>query len=69
MTDRVGQKIGNYRLVHLLGQGGFAGVYLAEHLYLGSSAHTSLNNLASTGGTPYYMVPERTVSGSVTHRQ
>src|SRR5437588_3202348 len=42
MTDRVGQKIGNYRLVRLLGQGGFAEVYLAEHTYLGSFAAIKL---------------------------
>ncbi len=38
MADRVGQQFGNYRLVTLLGQGGFAEVYLGQHVRLNLQA-------------------------------
>jgi serine/threonine protein kinase len=37
-SDRVGQRLGNYQLVRFLGEGGFAEVYLGEHIHLGSPA-------------------------------
>ena len=52
MTNQVdypGQQLGNYRLVRLLGEGGFAEVYLGEHIHLKTQAavkllHTRLTN-------------------------
>src|SRR2546425_6159438 len=49
MADRVGQQLGNYRLIRLLGEGGFAEVYLGEHIHLGTQAaikvlHTQLTS-------------------------
>jgi serine/threonine protein kinase/tetratricopeptide (TPR) repeat protein len=34
MNDRLGQQLGNYRLTRQLGKGGFAVVYLGEHVHL-----------------------------------
>ncbi|HET8843603.1 MAG TPA: serine/threonine-protein kinase, partial [Ktedonobacteraceae bacterium] len=42
MLDRAGQYVGNYRLMRLLGRGGFAQVYLGEHRRLGTQAAIKL---------------------------
>jgi predicted ATPase/serine/threonine protein kinase/DNA-binding CsgD family transcriptional regulator len=49
MTDYVGQKLGNYRLIRLVGKGSFAEVYLGEHIHLSTQAaikvlHTHLTS-------------------------
>ncbi len=48
MTEHVGRRLGNYYIIRLLGQGGFAAVYLGEHIYLKTQAavkvlHTRLS--------------------------
>ncbi len=52
MSDRVGQRLGSYRLNRLLGTGAFADVYQGEHIYLNSRVaikvlHTEVDTYAT----------------------
>jgi serine/threonine protein kinase/Tol biopolymer transport system component len=63
MADRVGQQLGNYRLVRLLGQGGFAEVYLGEHVYLGTPAAIKvLHTLIASENTEHFHREARTIA-------
>src|SRR5215469_4812422 len=56
VTGRVGQQIGNYQLVKLLGQGGYARVYLGKHRYLNSYAALKvLNATIHAGDEPKFL--------------
>ncbi len=45
MQANAGQQIGNYQLLRLIGRGGFANVYLGEHVYLKTQAAIKLLQL------------------------
>ncbi len=38
MNYYIGKQLGSYKIIKLLGQGGFADVYLGEHIHLGTNA-------------------------------
>ncbi|TMC23062.1 MAG: TIR domain-containing protein [Chloroflexi bacterium] len=64
MIDRAGQYIGNYRLLRLLGQGGFAQVYLGEHRYLKSvAALKMLQHSLSEQKEQYFLEEAQTLVG------
>ena len=49
MANLVGQQLGTYRLTRLLGQGGFADVYLGEHTHLNTLAAIKVLRTQLTG--------------------
>lgn len=64
MADRLGQQLGNYRLILLLGRGGFAEVYLGEHLRLGTQAGIKVlhTRLASKDDVENFEKEARTIA-------
>jgi serine/threonine protein kinase len=64
MTDRTGQQLGNYSLTRLLGRGGFADVYLGEHIYLGTNAAIKVlqTRLSNEAELEWFVNEARTVA-------
>ena len=64
MADRVNQQLGHYRLIRHLGRGGFAEVYLGEHLYLNTKAAIKvLQTRLSGSDLPGFIKEARTIAG------
>ena len=66
MADHVGQQLGNYRLVRLIGRGGFADVYLGEHVYLNTKvAIKILQTKVADGELEAFLKEARTIASLV----
>ncbi len=63
MVEYTGEKLGNYRLMRLLGRGGFADVYLGEHIYLQTAAAIKVLRMQLTDeALEKFLVEARTVA-------
>ncbi len=59
----IGQQLGNYRIQRLLGQGGFAQVFLGEHVYLNTEAAVKVLSMQLGGGEIEWFLKEaRTIA-------
>jgi eukaryotic-like serine/threonine-protein kinase len=63
----LGQQLGNYRLQSLLGTGGFADVYLGEHLHLGTLAAIKVLHTKLTGEDAKFFVQEARLIARLSH--
>src|SRR5439155_16811497 len=64
MQDHVGQQLGNYRVLRLLGRGGTASVYLGEHTYLKSYAALKiLYTHLTEQDAKHFLTEARTLAG------
>src|SRR5947209_18377013 len=67
MTNRVGEQLGNYQLTRLLGQGGFAQVYLGEHVYLKTLAALKVLDTELSDQDPTSFVQEAQTLARLAH--
>ena len=67
MSDHAGRQLGNYRLTHLLGQGGFADVYLGEHIYLKTLAAIKVLHTQITQDMMDNFLGEAQIIAQLTH--
>jgi serine/threonine protein kinase len=68
MHDRLsGEQFGNYRLLHVLGQGSFAAVYLGEHIYLKNFAAIKILHARLTGDLQESFLNEARILARLSH--
>src|SRR5438876_8988515 len=67
MSYRLGQQVGNYRLVRQLGRGGFAKVYLGEHRHLKSHAALKVLQVSLTDEEVQRFLSEAQTLGRLRH--
>src|SRR6266849_1871300 len=64
MLDRTLQQLGNYRLIRSIGQGGFADVYLGQHIYLTTYAAIKvLQTKLAQNDLQIFLTDARTIAG------
>jgi serine/threonine protein kinase len=67
MEDRSGEPFGNYRLVRLLGQGGYAEVYLGQHVRLSLQAAIKVLHTHLTGSEAEHFYQEAETIAKLSH--
>lgn len=65
--ERVGQQLGNYCLIRLLGEGGFADVYLGEHLLLKTQAALKILRIKLTDSALQEFLNEARIIAHLEH--